>query len=335
MRTRQQAFHIIAGLALIALLILVGSTRFGSIAMDWSQWGRGLMASLGAQHNAMDVSLIQLRLERAELAFCVGASLGLAGVMMQALLRNPLADPYVLGISSGASVGALLALFFYGAYWLVGISAFAGALCVSLLLFALARRDFRAGVSESGLPLLLLTGVVISAGCGALITLMLSIAPDGRLRSMVFWLMGDLSGAQAGPVQWVVLFCSALFAMSRARAINLFAMFAEGAGAIGVSVRAMSLQLYLCAALLTASSVAVAGAVGFVGLIVPHACRFALGADHRILLPASALMGGTLLVLADTLARTVIAPEQLPVGVVTSLIGVPAFLWQLHQARRA
>ena len=284
---------------------------------------------------SLHATLLELRLSRALTAFVTGAALALAGAMMQALLRNPLADPYVLGVSSGAAVGALAALLFGASIWVVDAGAFGGAVVVTALLFLLARRDLRAGMpSDMNANTLLLTGVILAAGCNALITLMLSVAPDNRLRGMVFWLIGDLSGAQARWLPWLVLAVALGYAMRSARAINLLAQHAEGAVALGVKVSSLRQGLFLASAALTAAAVTHAGSIGFVGLIVPHACRFAFGPDHRVLLPAAALAGGGFLVLADTLARTIVAPQQLPVGVITALIGVPVFLLQLHQIRK-
>jgi iron complex transport system permease protein len=260
--------------------------------------------------------------------------LALAGVMMQALLRNPLADPYVLGVSGGASVGALAAMLFFTSFWIIDVAAFGGAIMVALLLFVLAYRDLRGGVAEGNASLLLLTGVIVSAGCGALVTLMLSIAPDSRLRGMVFWLIGDLSGSQLRWFPILTLIAALIFAIRAARSINVLALHADVAVTLGVRVNALRQGLFVCSAILTASAVSSAGSIGFVGLVVPHACRFALGADHRLLLPASTLAGGTFLLLADTVARCVLAPQQLPVGVITALIGVPVFLLQLHQIYR-
>jgi iron complex transport system permease protein len=251
------------------------------------------------------------------------------------LLRNPLADPYVLGVSSGASVGALAALLFMCAAWVVDAAAFAGAVAVSMLLYVLARRDLRGGTAaEGGTALLLLTGVILSSACIAIVTLMLSIAPDSRLRTMVFWLIGDLSGAPLRWLPWFVLAGALAFALRSARALNVMALHAEAAATLGIRVGALRKGLFFVSALLTASAVTNGGSLGFVGLIVPHACRFAFGPDHRMLVPSATLVGGAYLVLADTLARTIIAPQQLPVGVVTALVGTPVFLYQLHRLRK-
>jgi iron complex transport system permease protein len=164
----------------------------------------------------------------------------------------------------------------------------------------------------------------------ALVTLLLSVAPESRLRGMVFWMIGDLAGTSWRLLPWVVLAVALVLTQRRARALNVLALHADAAVALGVDVGRLRRFLFACSGLLTACAVTTGGAIGFVGLVVPHACRLAFGADHRLLVPASALAGGSFLVLADTLARTVIAPQQLPVGVLTSLIGVPVFLFQLH-----
>jgi iron complex transport system permease protein len=320
-------------LFVVASLVFAGMT--GSIHVPLSDIPGALRELRASEAPSLAATLLELRGTRALTAFVTGAALSLAGVMMQALLRNPLADPYVLGISAGAAVGALFALLLMCAAWMVDAASFAGAVVVSMLLYFLARRDMRSGAAaEGGTALLLLTGVILSAACTALVTLMLSIAPESRLRSMVFWLIGDLSGAPLRLAPYVVLAASFIFAVRSARAINVMALHAESAATLGINVGLLRKGLFFVAALLTASSVTNGGSVGFVGLIVPHACRFAFGADHRVLIPAATLLGGGYLVLADTLARTVIAPQQLPVGVVTALIGTPVFLYQLHRLRK-
>ena len=320
-------------LALLALASIVFALVAGSVRMGPDELYTGAAALLHGERASMAATLLDLRLSRALSGFATGAMLALAGVMMQALLRNPLADPYVLGVSGGASVGALFAMLFFNVLWIIDLAAFGGAIAVALLLFALAHRDLRGGIDASA-PLLLLTGVIVAAGCGALVTLLLALAPEDRLRGMVFWMIGDLSGGENRWLPWLLLAATLSYALRRARDMNVLALHAAGAQALGVPVGPLRRGLFFCAALLTAGAVSNAGSIGFVGLIVPHACRFALGPDHRLLLPASALAGGTFLVLADTLARTVLAPQQLPVGVVTALIGVPAFLLQLHRLGR-
>ena len=332
---QQRAAVTLTGLALFAFASLIFSGMTGSVAIPLSDIPAAVNDLLHGQTTTLSATLLDLRLSRAITAFVTGAALSLAGVMMQALLRNPLADPYVLGISSGASVGALAALMFMCAAWMVDAAAFAGAVVVSMMLYMLARRDLRGGAAaEGGTALLLLTGVILSSACMALVTLMLSIAPESRLRTMVFWMIGDMAGA---PLRWmpcVVLVAALLFAVKNARAMNVMALHAEAAATLGIRVGALRKGLFFTSGLLTASAVTSAGSIGFVGLIVPHACRFAVGPDHRLLIPAATLAGGTYLLLADTLARTVIAPQQLPVGVVTALIGAPVFLYQLHRLRK-
>jgi len=332
---RRRTGIILTTMVLLAVASLLFSGMTGSVAIPLSDLPSALNDLLHGRSTTLAATLLELRAGRALTAFVTGAALSLAGVMMQALLRNPLADPYVLGISTVASVGALAALMLLSAAWIVDASAFTGAIIISMTLYLLARRDLRGGAAaEGGASLLLLTGVILSSACIALITLMLSIAPESRLRSMVFWMIGDLAGAPVSWVPWAVLAGAMIFALRSARALNVLALHAEAAATLGINVGALRKGLFFCSALLTASAVTSAGAIGFVGLIVPHACRFAFGPDHRTLIPAAALSGGTFLVLADTLARTILAPQQLPVGVVTAMIGAPIFLYQLHRLRK-
>lgn len=332
---RRRAILIVGMLLLAALASLLVAGMTGSVAIKPAELPDALNQVLHGRQDSLAASLLGLRAGRALVAFVSGGALALAGVMMQALLRNPLADPYVLGISAGASVGALLALILMCATATVDAAALGGAVAVSMLLYLLARRDLRGGVAaEGGAALLLLTGVILSSACMALVTLMLSIAPEGQLRSMVFWMIGDLAGATPRLLPWVVLAAALVFALRSARAINVMALHAEAAATLGIRVSTLRKGLFFVSGLLTASSVTSAGAIGFVGLIVPHACRLAFGPDHRVLIPSAVLAGGGFLVLCDTVARTVVAPVQLPVGAITALIGAPVFLYQLHRLRK-
>ncbi|MGV7211606.1 FecCD family ABC transporter permease [Oxalobacteraceae bacterium A2-2] len=335
-KLRRRATLTLGGLLLLAAASLLFSGMTGSVSIPLSDLPGALdQLLLGRATDSLAATLLDLRVNRALTAFVTGAALSLAGVMMQALLRNPLADPYVLGISAGAAVGALAALLFMCAAWMVDAAAFGGAVAVSMMLYLLARRDLRGGTAaEGGTAQLLLTGVVLSTGCMALITLMLSIAPESRLRSMVFWMIGDLSGSPLRWLPWTMLAVGLAYALRNARAMNVMALHAEAAATLGIRVGALRKGLFFISGLLTASAVTTAGSIGFVGLIMPHACRYAVGPDHRVLIPAATLGGGTFLLLADTLARTAIAPQQLPVGVVTALIGSPVFLYQLHRLRK-
>ncbi len=323
---RISAVPALVALLALALLVFAFALSMGSVAIDPGSVLRALVASSDDTQRAI---VRELRLPRAVAAFASGGCLALAGALLQVLLRNALADPYVLGVSGGAAVGALLMMLAGAAAWLVSAGAFGGALASTLLVFGLAR-----GAGAWSPTRLLLTGVVIAAGWGALVALILSIAPEAQLRGMLFWLIGDLS---APPVAWSTLGALAL-AMAAvlpfARDLNAFARGEATAAALGVDVVRLPWLLFALSALLTAAAVTTAGAIGFVGLIVPHAVRLVVGNDQRVLLPASALAGGALLLLADTLARQIAAPAQLPAGVITALVGVPVFLYLLRREPR-
>ena len=272
----------------------------------------------------------ELRLPRALTAFAVGGLLAIAGVLMQVLLRNPLAEPYILGSSGGAAVAALLAMSLGMGSIVVDAAAFAGAMTATLLVFAIAR-----GTGSWTPTRLLLTGVVLAAGFSAATTMLLATSPDRNLRGMLFWLMGDLSFA-FDPARCLVLLGLLVAAGTLgARHLNVLARGELQAAIVGLPVRAFRYLIFAAAALATALSVTTAGVIGFIGLVVPHLVRLVAGSDHRIVLPASALAGGALLVAADTLARTIAAPRQLPVGALTAAIGVPLFLVLMGRIRTA
>ena len=314
-----------AGLLSAAALALLWALVAGDMPIGLAE---ALAALAGSEGMAADV-VRELRLPRAVAAFVCGGLLATAGALMQVLLRNPLADPYILGISGGAAVGALAAITLGAASIWVDTLAFGGALAAMLLVFGLAHGDGSWTQTR-----LLLTGVIVAAGCGAAVTLMLALASDVRVQSMLFWLMGDASGAARPWPGLAVLVLGLLAVMPFARDLNVLARGELNARALGVEVRRLRMGLYVLASLLTATAVTLIGSVGFVGLIVPHLVRLALGNDQRTLIPAAALAGGALLTVADTAARTVIAPQQLPVGVLTALIGVPVFLFLLARHRR-
>ena len=283
---------------------------------------------LGEGSNLQQTLVLELRLPRTLSAFATGGLLAVAGALMQVLLRNPLADPYVLGLSGGAAVGALFAMLAGLGGLMISGSAFAGALLATLMVFGLAH-----GTGSWTPSRLLLTGVVVAAGWGAVITLMLAISPAQRLPGMLYWLMGDVSYARTPWPALAFLLLVCLLVVPLGRSLNVLARGPMQAAALGVAVRPLEWTIYILASLLTATAVTMAGSIGFVGLVVPHMLRLVLGNDQRLILPACALGGGTLLVLADTLARVVIAPEQLPVGVITALLGVPTFLYLLYRSR--
>jgi len=283
--------------------------------------------------------LLQLRVPRVLAAFVVGGLLALAGALLQLLLRNPLADPYVLGLSGGAAAGAMLFTVLMPVAW-AAYSLQLGALCgaglATFLLFILARGVLLRQVSlvstSSGIKLILI-GVMISSACGAVITLMLSLLPDQQLRSMVFWLMGDLESVEWIWPAWMILLFSLAWAWRHATALNILAHGEVTAQLLGLPVRRLRIMILLVASVATAAAVTVAGAIGFIGLVVPHALRLVMGNNQHHLLPASVLVGGIALTLADLFARTIVAPMQLPVGVITALIGVPVFLVLLVRSR--
>jgi iron complex transport system permease protein len=316
---------VLFALAAAAAAAFVFALSTGSVDIGLAAVVRALLSESGDTGSAV---VRELRLPRAVAAFAVGGLLALAGSMMQVLLRNPLADPYVLGLSGGAACGALLAML-SGALALVTPAAFAGALASAALVFGLAR-----GSAPWAPTRLLLTGVVVAAGWGAVLMLILAVAPEAQVRGMLFWLIGDLSGAQHGVLALGALAAVLGAALLLARDATLLARGDTTAASLGVAVRNVTIALHLLAALATAIAVTVAGSVGFVGLVVPHAVRLVVGNDQRWLMPAATLAGGALLVFADTLARTVIAPAQLPVGVLTALAGVPLFLWLLRASAR-
>lgn len=311
-------------LALFALGAIAVGLSVGAVKMPFHEVIAGLF-----NPDAPGASVIRdLRLPRTLAAFACGGLLALAGALMQVLLRNPLADPYILGISGGAGVGALLAIFFgLGVAGLNGF-AFLGALLAILIVFGLAHGDGSWTQTR-----LLLTGVMVAAGCGAMITLLLSIAPEERLRGMLFWLMGDFSQGVNPTYALIGLVIIGLLTAPLARDLNVLIRGNDTAKALGVSVSFVRIAVYLLASMATAVSVTTAGSVGFVGLVIPHLTRMIVGNDQRVLLPTSMLAGGTFLVLADAVARILIAPQQLPVGVVTALIGVPVFLYLLNRTR--
>lgn len=315
----------LASLLGVSVLVMVLSLVIGSVAIPPSD----VMAVFLGQGDTLHHTLImELRLPRTLTGFATGGLLAMAGALMQVLLRNPLADPYVLGISGGASVGALLMMLFGMAQLWIPPAAFCGALIAMLLVFGLAQQG------GSWTPTrLLLTGVVIAAGWGAVITLMLATSPAQRLPGMLYWLMGDLTHAGSPLLGWLVLVPACAVALSLGRSLNVLARGGQQAAALGLNVRQLEWLVYIVASLLTAVAVSLAGSVGFVGLIVPHLLRLLLGNDQRVILPASVLGGGSLLVGADLLARTLLAPQQLPVGVITALLGVPIFLILLSRSR--
>jgi iron complex transport system permease protein len=325
--SRTPPLLLLTALLALAFAAFALALSVGSVSIDAASLARALLG-----HGAETAQRIvrELRLPRAVAGFATGGALALAGALLQVLLKNPLADPYVLGVSGGAAVGALGAMLLGAAAWVVPAVAFGGAFASTVLVFGLAR-----GRGVWTPTRVLLTGVVVAAGWGAVVALILSLASEPQLRGMLFWLIGDLSAPPAAWAPLAVLLGALALSLPFARDLNALARGEALAASLGVNVARLPWLLFALAALLTAVAVTVAGAIGFVGLIVPQAIRLAIGNDQRVVLPASALGGGVLLLFADTLARVVAAPTQLPVGVITALIGVPLFLFLLtrEQAR--
>jgi iron complex transport system permease protein len=290
---------------------------------------------IGSVSDADAAIIYQLRLPRVLAAFAVGGLLAMSGSLLQVLTRNPLAEPSVLGVSGGASVGALAVLMLGGAgtIWVAG-GAWLGAITVMILLWVLVG-GFSAHPSR-----LLLAGVMVATGCGAITTLMIAFASNVAMPGMIHWLMGDLDSVMSLESVGAILgvWLSVLIIIWRlSPKIHLLQLGTDKAMTLGVDVAYIQWVMVLLSALAAAAAVSIAGSIGFVGLLVPHILRALIvkhhGPDQRFLLPAAALLGGTFLVLSDMFARTVIAPSQLPVGVITALIGVPSFLWILSRFR--
>jgi iron complex transport system permease protein len=313
-------------LILIAVASLLLAVTVGSTSIDA---GTALRALSGSGDPLVRQIILDLRLPRAANAFCTGGLLALAGVLMQVLLRNPLADPFVLGVSGGAAVAALGAMLLGFGGWMIDAAATVGALSATLLVFGLAHG--RGGWTPQRL---LLTGVVVAAGAGAVVSLMLALGEDSRLRGMLFWLMGDLSFASFSRVELGALLLVGGLALVGARDLNVLARGDLASQSLGVALQPARIALFCATSLLTAAAVTTAGSIGFIGLLTPHLVRLICGSDHRTLVPASILLGGILLTLADVLARVAAAPRQLPVGALTAIIGVPLFLFLMQRERR-
>lgn len=317
---------ILIALCVLTLASLAAGLMFGSVDLPLNKVLQSLFShTITGLDNEI---VLQLRLPRVLSAFACGGLLALAGALLQVLLRNPLADPYILGVSGGASVAALGGMMLSLAWPGVNLLAFAGALLAIAMVFVFS---FESGVWD--MRRLILTGVVLSAGFGALISLILVLAPGLQVQGMLFWLMGDMSHAGQPLLAWVSLLFVAGLAMWQAPSLNVLSLGELKAKTLGVAVMPLQIGIYFLAALATAAAVMEAGAIGFVGLVIPHMLRLLGISDYRWLIPMSLLLGGAFLTFADTLARTVAAPIQLPVGVLTALIGVPVLLFLLRKAR--
>lgn len=313
-------------LRLAALLVLAATAALIALTHGTAGLGigRSFAALLGQGDAAARVVLLEVRLPRVLAAFGVGSALALAGVLLQALFRNPLADPYVLGVSGGAAVGALLAMLLGAGLGGTQGGAALGALAAVLVVHALGR--------HGGTAQLLLTGVVIASAAGALVSVLLAVADSGQLRGMVFWLAGDL-GWTNRPLPSLAAGALALAAaVLLGRPLNVLAAGELRAQSVGLDVDLWRFAVFAGCAALTAVAVVSAGTIGFVGLVTPHAARLLLRtSDHRLVAPAAALLGGTLLIAADLVARTAASPRQLPVGAIMALVGAPLFVVLLRR----
>ncbi|WFS21299.1 iron chelate uptake ABC transporter family permease subunit [Pseudomonas sp. 905_Psudmo1] len=327
------------------MLVLWLSLAFGPVSLPLGDTMRAALRLLGlpltadASLQQAELILSQIRMPRTLLGLAVGMVLALCGVAMQGLFRNPLADPGLVGVSSGAALGAAVAIVGGAAFgglpeafapYLLSACAFVGGLLVTALVYRLGRRDGQTNVAT-----MLLAGIALTALAGAAIGLFTYLADDATLRTLTFWNLGSLNGASYARL-WPLLLATlavALWLPRRARALNALLLGESEARHLGFDVERLKRELVFCTALGVGAAVAAAGLIGFIGLVVPHLMRLLVGPDHRLLLPASALAGASLLLLADLVARLALAPAELPIGIVTALIGAPFFLYLLVRGR--
>src|SRR5438270_2513048 len=318
----------------VLLVLLIAITIFASLMGSQSLPLKSSLCALTGASNCglspeQHAILFDLRLPRILLAGVVGMCLAAAGAAYQALLRNPLAEPYLLGVSNGAAVGTMMALVFFGAHeWSRPLLAFAGALLATIFVYQLARG--RAGTTPERL---ILAGIIVTTFLSSAIVFITTLMDATRIRSFTFWLLGDLSGTTTNLL--AIAFAAAavgvgVLAMS-ARSLNLMMLGERDAFDLGVEVGRVRMTVFIAASLLVGASVASSGSVGYVGLVVPHLARLTFGSDNRIVIAASALAGAAFVILADTVARTIIAPRELPVGAITALIGAPLFIYLLKK----
>ena len=332
MVTAKKVIFLSTLLGILLILIILLSIAVGSVRVPLLHSIRILLQSiLGVKGEGTEIEqaiILSLRFPRAILAGLVGAGLSVSGVTFQALLRNPLADPYILGVSSGAAVGAVIAILLGLSTLSFGfpLASFAGALLTVIVVFYFGRQDGKIHPNT-----LLLAGVIISSFLSALIMFFISVSQKEELHTIIFWLMGDFSFSSKEAIYMILpyILLGILLLYLNARQLNLILSGEENALQLGVDVERLRLISYLAASLITAASVSVCGLIGFVGLIVPHSVRLVLGPDHRLLIPASALIGASFLIASDMFARILLAPMELPVGVITAAFGGPFFIYLL------
>ena len=337
---------VLIGLSLTLLVAAISSLMIGSenlgIVRVLNALQSGLTGRVTGLGSAEEIILFQIRAPRVALAIGVGAALALSGAAFQALLRNPLADPYVLGISGGAALGSMLAMILLPTLlprlpFFSGFSGFSGQAIGGFLGAAVAMSIvYRLGRREDDPAHLVLAGVVMSTLISSFIVLLTALSDHLQLRKITLWLLGDLSSGtvEGAGFLLLVVIIAGLGLMSQARALNLMMIGERDAFALGVETTAVRWIVYLLASILTAVAVTAGGAIGYVGLVVPHLIRLGVGADNRLVIPASAIGGALLVLTADAIARSAVAPRELPTGAITALIGAPAFLYLLIRGRR-
>jgi iron complex transport system permease protein len=321
-------------LAVVLFGVVLLALRLGAVPFSLEALGQNVWWLVTGQTNRISTDfwliMVEIRLPRILLGILVGAALSVAGAGFQALLRNPLADPYVLGVSSGAAVGAIVSMLAAPRFpWITPLAAFVGAIATIAGVYFLGRRE---GQLDSGT--LLLAGIISASFLSAIIIFLMTTLASRDIRGMAFWLMGDLSTALPPGLLWifVVFFLAATGAIyTTASDLNLLLSGEREAMHLGVDVTRVKLVVYVSASVLTGLAVSVSGAIGYVGLLVPHVIRMLFGSDYRLLIPTAAIGGAIAVVFADTLARTVVAPTELPVGAMTAIAGAPVFIYLLRR----
>ncbi|MFT2008017.1 FecCD family ABC transporter permease [Pontibacter sp. 13R65] len=335
---------VLVGLFLLLLAVLVLSLQVGAVKITATEAVAILMHQLGGSNTGFtrqqEVVLLSIRLPRLVLGMVVGGALGVAGASLQGLFRNPLVEPGLIGVSSGAALFAVVAIIFGGSLTGIGallagpvmlpVAAFAGGLLTTLLTYKLGQREGKVDIT-----ILILAGIAINALAGALIGLCVYYADDAALRSFTFWNMGDLGGATWSRlgVALPMLLLPVLFLTQLGNPLNALALGESEAYHLGVKVERVKYSVILLSSMAVGAAVSLTGIIGFVGLVVPHILRMAFGPDHRLVLPGAVLTGAVVLVLSDLFSRTVVSPSELPIGIVTAMLGGPFFIWILINAK--
>nr|WP_206203157.1 iron ABC transporter permease [Thioalkalivibrio sp. XN8] len=328
-------------LALIVLLLLVSIVSLGIGAADASFWHSLVTVARGDELSALErVILFDIRLPRLAMGLLVGAALAVSGAVMQGLFRNPLADPGLVGVGAGAGLGAIIAIVLGASlpaavslaigHYIVPVAAFIGGWVATLVLYQVSTSRGRTSVA-----MMLLAGIALGALAAALSGILVYLANDAQLRDLTFWGLGSLAGATWGKLMAAapLILLAMAAAPFLARSLNALALGEAAAAHLGIPIQRMKMLAVVVVAMATGAAVAVSGGIGFIGIVVPHLLRISVGPDHRYLLLNSALLGASLLVLADTISRTIIAPAELPIGILTAVIGGPVFIWILLRNR--